>query len=515
MYFALVSTFIWGMAAHGYMFMQSNFTHDSLAEFNGERFGNTLKIITGRFLSPANRTLFRTSLTLPWLIGVLSLLWIGLSVFFTLRIFRIESKVSAFLVAGIFTANLTVSCTVATFIHDLDADMLALLFSVIAVFFWRKGNWSWLIGAVCVMLSLAFYQSYITVTIVLVMFACILDVIYEKKFKTVFQDGIKSIGMLILGGGLYYLMLQIVSHVAGVSISRGASNSMDRPLGMPWNDFVYLTKEAYYKYFKRMATVLSPYGAEVTNAITFLLFLIVVFILILGLWRSKTPIVGKLLCVGLFILLPFAINLMHILTYGFAHELMRFSYWLSYLFVLLLIDWLIKEFDLNRVITSKIGLQKLLQLPVILSLVLVFSLLYSNVQVANVFYLKKDLEHKSYASLMTRVLYRMEEYPDYKAGETPVVMVGRPEQINSVIPGFEDYTMPNGVQVSDVMTIVDKSRCEMYFMLYLNNPAVFASDSVWNQMLLNPQVQQMPNYPDQNCIAMIDDTLVVKLGDAD
>jgi len=500
------------MAAHGYCFLQSNFSHDSLNEFNGDVIGNGFKFMTGRFLSPINRMVFRTSLTIPWLIGVLSLLWIGLSVFLTLRIFHIESKVLAFLVSGIYTANLTVSCTAATFIHDLDSDMLALLFSVIAVYVWSRWKWGWLVGAVSVMASLAFYQSYITVTIVLVMFVCILDVINQEDFPVVFFKGMKAIAMLLLGGFLYFIGMKLARKIVGMEMMTGQYNTLDRPLGMTMQDFVYLTKMAYQKYFKRMATALSPYPASVTNAITFVLFIILMTAILAGLCNRKTPIIEKLLCLGLVALLPFAMNLMHILTYGSAHELMRFAYWLSYLLVILSTDWFEKWLE-GKMKDKK--WKSWTKLPSVLSIVLVSILLYSNVQVANVFYLKKDLENKAYMSLMTRITYKMEDYDGYKPGETPVVITGLPEQFNSVLPGFEDYTMPNGVQVSDVLTFATRERFEAYYDYYLNTPILLADGAVWNQYKEDSRVQQMPNYPEDGCISMLENVLVVKLGDSD
>ena len=129
------------------------------------------------------------------------------------------------------------------------------------------------------------------------------------------------------------------------------------------------------------------------------------------------------------------------------------------------------------------------------------------------FYLKKDLEQEGYLSLMTRVVYRMEDYEGYEPGVTPVVMIGLSDQFNRVIPGFEDYTKPNGVQVSDVMTVMGKERCETYFGYILNNPAVFAEQEVWDAMETNERVAEMPCYPEHGCVDMIDGVLVVKLGE--
>ena len=111
LWFSLIATFLWGMVAHGYCFMDNNVSHDSLNEFQSAIVGNDIKIGSGRFFVPLYRDLLRSDVTLPWLIGVLSLLWIGMSVFLVMRMFRVRSKVTAFLIAGIFTVNISVSST--------------------------------------------------------------------------------------------------------------------------------------------------------------------------------------------------------------------------------------------------------------------------------------------------------------------------------------------------------------------------------------------------------------------
>ena len=118
--FALTATFFWGLLAHAYCFFGNSFSHDSLNEFHGAILGNDIKLTSGRIFVPLYRDLFRSDVTLPWLIGVLSLFWAGLSVFLVLRIFRVESRGMGILIAGIFVANVSYSATAATYIHDLD-----------------------------------------------------------------------------------------------------------------------------------------------------------------------------------------------------------------------------------------------------------------------------------------------------------------------------------------------------------------------------------------------------------
>ena len=89
--FAVLATFFWGLLAHGYGFLHDSFSGDSLSEFYGAMGSNAWKIQLGRFVVPAYKAVFRTDMTLPWLVGVLSLVWIGLAVYMTARIFRMES----------------------------------------------------------------------------------------------------------------------------------------------------------------------------------------------------------------------------------------------------------------------------------------------------------------------------------------------------------------------------------------------------------------------------------------
>lgn len=514
LYISLAATFLWGLLAHGYCFLHSNFSHDSLNEFNSAIFGDAWKIQLGRYFIPVYRSLFHPELTYPWLIGVLSLLWCGLAVYLVTRIFRIENKGLIVLTAGIFTVNLTFSATAATFIHDLDCDMLALLFSVAAVYCWKAHPWGWLAGAVLVMLSLAIYQSYITVTIVLIMFICILDLLDGISFREVFCKGLKAVGMLLLGGIAYYITMKAAMRITNISMLTGKYNTVDKPLEMlSWSGwlFQYMIKTTYLTWYDKLVHVISPYPTlSVLSSKALLAFICGCFFL--GLLSRKVRILEKLLCAVLILLLPFAMNLMYFLTIEQSHELMRFALWLTYLLALLLGRWLAGYLTQWKCRFVPVKLEKIAHLPLMAAALLVTVLIYGGVQTANAMYLKKDLEHDAYLSLMTRIVYRIEAVDEYIPGETPLVMVGLPEQIEEVAPGFETYRDPNGMYYSDVLLYSVRERWQRYFDFVLMNPAVFANETVWNNLLQDPQVAAMPAYPEPGCIAMMDDVMVVKLG---
>ena len=174
LYLSLASAFGWGMAAHGYMFTNNSVSHDSLREFHAEILGNNIKMGSGRIFTSLYRDLLGSDVTLPWLNGILALLWIGLAVYLASRIFRVESKVTVCLMAGIFATNIAVSATTATYIHDLDSYMFSMLCAVTAVYLWKEASWGWLAGAVFAAAAIGIYQGYLFVTVTLVMMECIL-----------------------------------------------------------------------------------------------------------------------------------------------------------------------------------------------------------------------------------------------------------------------------------------------------------------------------------------------------
>ena len=511
--FTLAATFFWGILAHGYGIMDSNFSHDSLTEFNSLIFGNQVKISVGRFFVPIYRNFSRTDLTLPWLIGILGLFWCGLAVYLTIRLFRIENKGMIFVTAGIFTVNLTVTSTIATFIHDFDCDMLSLLFAVAAAFCWKKHPWGWLAGIPLLVLSLALYQSYIAVTIVMVMFVCILDLLEEQSFRDVFIRGLKAVAMLLLGGAVYYIAMKTVLKLTGITMLTGQYNTLDKALdimSLSVMDLRYLIRLTYLSWYEKLVNAISPYPAISALATKLILFFIAGSVF-LGLLNRKVKLSEKLLCLVLLILLPFAMNIMTFMTLEQAHELMRFAFWLTYLLALLLGRWLaeyLKEAVLPRI--SEIpGI--ITKIPVMLCSLLIVTLVYGGVQTANAMYLKKDLEHDAYMAVVNRVIYRMESFEDYEPGVTPIVMVGLPEQIADIVPGFETYRDPNGMYLSDALCFSTPDRWQRYLDYTMMNPAVLANSEVWDSMLTDPRVVAMPSYPDPGCMAVIDGVLVVKL----
>lgn len=507
---SLAATFIWGLFAHGYAFGSNIFSHDSLREFHAEILGNEIKMGSGRVLTPVYRELLGSDVTLPWLAGLLSLLWIGLAVFCIVRLFRVESPVLVCLIAGVCTTNIAVSSIAATYIHDLDCYMFSMLCAVMSVYFWRNHSLGWIAGAVCAAMSLGIYQSFIFVAVTLVMMVCILDLLQERECKAVFTDGVKAIAMLVLGGVLYYLMMKVILSQTGVALTKGDYNSLDRALTLSAENFVPQILSAYQDCFARMIDSYSSYPSILVRGGTVLLLLSSILAVTVGLVNRKVHPAGKALCVLLVALMPLGMNMIHVLTVGKNHDLMTYPIWMVYILALVLADWL-----WNKVKNAD-GYERMAWLAKgqrALCLMLVFVLVYGNVRFANGMYMKKGLEHEAYMSLMTRIVARMEMVEDYVPGETEVVIVDLPDYLNEVMPGFKDYWNVTGMTKSDMIYVGARDRFQAYFDYMMGLPILLADEDTWNAGASMEAVQKMPVYPARESMQMIDGVLYVKLGE--
>ena len=129
-------TFLLGMVTHGFAFANLNLSHDSLSEFCAED-AVRWKIQLGRFVSPVVWKITGQSIVSPWLTGLLALLFVSCAVYFTVRFFDVHRFNDVFLISGIYVTNISIISCIATYSHDLTADMLAMMLASVSAFSWK------------------------------------------------------------------------------------------------------------------------------------------------------------------------------------------------------------------------------------------------------------------------------------------------------------------------------------------------------------------------------------------
>ncbi len=497
--FCLVSVLIWGLIAHGYGFLNCNFSHDSLNAFYADTREDQWKLENGRFIVPVYRALFRGRFALPWLIGLLALVFIGLSLFLMARMLKLHSPLLLVLTSGILTVNLSVTAQTATYIHELDCNCLALLLAVGAVYLWYfyRGWLPFLGGSALIFLSLGIYQSYFAAAATLMILLSLMDLFQEEDVSFVFLRGLRGIAVLLTAMAGYCLFSEIlrrVFHVAATyEILEQSANILQ--------DLPRLIGGTYSNFFRALHNPAYPDSFRgVLYLVDFMLLAELACILI----RRRREPVRLLLIAALLCVLPFVMNLTFLLAQGDqVHDLTYYSVWLVWLLYLLV--------TFHPAAGSVKG-----RWPKVVCVFLVGMILWQNVVFANTAYMKKQVAEKATYSTITRVLDRIEQREDYVYCETPVAFIGTgggirfPDEYGNMrkLVGLH---LNDSIGVDIPFDFYNAYRA--YFRYVLDYPIVLCGEAKWRELKNSDTVARMPAFPSPDCIQMIDGVLVVKMGE--
>lgn len=495
------AVFGFGLAAHAYGFLHASFSHDMLNALVADPLETYWKMQLGRPGIVLYRRIFRGVIAAPWQLGLLSLLWLSLSCFLTVKLFRVKGWGFPVLLAGILTVNITTIAMTATYLYEMDADLFAMLLGVCAVLLWDRYGWPGaLLGALLTAGCMGTYQSMVSVPITLVMLLCIAALLRGEPFAEVFRKGLRAILMLGCGALLYWLGVRLMCTLKGINLDMDGYNSVEQ--------------EASRTIFGRIGQVYQTWSRAFWNPahahIEPPVLVLNILLAALGLWglirwlvKGKTGGKEKLLLCVLLLLLPVGMNTAQLSFSGDVHDLMKYSFWLFY--VLCLLPCFAGTWEKPSGTIRGIGA------------VLVLLLLCANIQTANIVYTKKQLEQEAAESLMTRVLMRLEQREDYVPGETPLVFAGVSDQLREKIPGFEAYYDITGCETASPIVKSTASYnyniYAAYFRYLLNNPAIMADWELWNRMQEDPRVAELPIYPAEGCMRILDGVMVVRMGE--
>lgn len=511
----LLCTFLWGFLAHGFAFANLNLSHDSLAEFYLPE-SAVIKFQLGRFSEPLIRFLMGEFITQPWLTGIVSLVFLFGAAYLTMELFELSSLLEIVLLTGIFTTNLTVTACIATYAHDVAGDMAALFLSVLTVSLWKKNcmafSWGCFVGGI---VSTAFllgsYQSYFSVSIVLIMIASVMQMLNGQKADKTFRDGLWGIAILALGFGLYLVLVKCACLISGVPLIENDYNSLSNL----WMGNRSIPRKVLSTYAHVVWTFLGPTYTKFASAVfpdvfyptldktglylkviaNLGLLILTGAILIRVLFSRKLGRAEKLLTVVLVIAMPFAMDISYVGSET-NHVLMHFAFWLVYLFAGLLIRW--RE-------SQNAGCTRRGKIACALALVI----LIHNVQTANAVYVKKELEDEATLSTMTRVLSAVEAQESYVYGQTPVAFIGT-ISAHKGIPGTEQISTVTGVDGKSSITYQETYRA--YFDSVLQYDICLCSQDELDRLHDSEEVQAMAVFPDHGSVKTMDGVIVVKMG---
>ena len=504
LYFVFSATVLFGLCAHAYRFFNLDFSHDSLMIHEDDW---SIQIGLGRFLQVPYRML-RGDLGAPFLLCLLSLIWLALANYIVVLLLDIRAMRHIVLLCGVLSTNAVLTFSYATYLPWVDVYTLAFLLAALAAWLTARYSFGFAAAWVPLTLSLALYQSYLNVAIILLMIVFVKNVLDGLGTKELLIRIARYLGALLGGLVVYYIVLHIVLAATGLPLldSENGLAQLGRYDLSTFMGLVVRTMAYPVRY------MLSPetYHPQIAAGINLVVFLLSAAALVRTAVVKKLKKVPLLLLVLCVLAMPFGINAVYFMSIGNQHSLMIFSFFFFYAFAVVLWEYhggLPPVCFAEKIPAAAKAAKKVL--PVLCGALLSVLILF-NVVFANQVYLKKALDYGATISYMTKVTYSIEQTDGYVPGVTPVLFIGEPRQSSLFAPrtGFENL---NGTGLQQGFSTSYSGTFFHYFNAVLSYRINWMDAAYAGPYAELPEVQAMPLYPAKGSCRIVNGVLIVKL----
>lgn len=205
---AFLSVMILGLLTHLYKFTNYLPDRDSLLNI----YHDQNIVASGRWLLSLSCGI-SSYFDLPMVIGVLSLIYIALTMVVITELFHMENPVLIVLSGAVLV---TFPGVTETFLYEYTADgyLLAMLLSSVAVYATRmRDQISWkayLIGGACLCMCCGIYQAYVSFALLLILCHYMYELLEARHdWKTYFLWAVKQVIMTAAAMAAYYLIWKI------------------------------------------------------------------------------------------------------------------------------------------------------------------------------------------------------------------------------------------------------------------------------------------------------------------
>lgn len=483
---------IFTFLTHFYFFSRRLANEDDLSYLIFKDFALT----SGRW---NNGTLFTTSLMSPSVNFILVIIILPIISLLICDIFKIKNKKNMILISLIISTFPSLALSFS-YLFMVEIYMTSLLLAVLAVWLSTKWKYGFIPGSLCIALSLGNYQSYIAVSVSLIIIYVIKETIDKKK--EILKDILKLFIMGILGIIIYFIILKVLLLINKTSLSnyKGA-DSMGIPPISEWPKLIFRT----YKHFIGYFIGKSYFRVSIFESTIRILTIILTFILLINkitkekFYKNKTYII---IFIILIVLIPFTFNIVDFMAFkADLTSLQIYSFSSLYLLIILILDKT-KPNYLNTIIT-----------------ILIIAIGIMNFTTVNKYYFKQETYYKYTENFNNRLLNKIESTEGYYYG-IPIIFKGESnsnfyKELNTLPNTNDKITFDQSlwggkyIGYADLYTYNnDKKIFTMInneFGVYLNR----ATDEERDKIKDNIEYNNMKSYPEKDSIKIIDGILVV------
>lgn len=471
-----------GLGAHMFMFTNKLLNHDDIEAL----FYKGATVTSGRWGLELSKLLL-PDWSMPWIYGILTLLFIAVSVCVMLRVLEIRSRLSQILLAAAVVSFPSLTGTYC-FMFTSAAYGLAFFLAVLCVWFYQKGgvkNVS--LAALSLVLCLSIYQAYIAITASLFVLLMIKHCLEgEKSVWQIVLYGLKALAMMAASLALYFAVTLLVFTFTGAEFNTYVIDNVNSKASLPGK------LRMAYENFRDIFTFRNY--SLISSEIARYAHLILLGLMLAGLAlaaKGGKPLHWALLA-ALVLLLPLSINCMYLLMSPQSiHTLVLYSFVCVYFLAALIME-------------------KLPARPALLAKDLVALLLCviiaSNLYFANMTYLKMHLQYENANAFYVSLIAQIKGTEGFDENSR-VAIIGQQDNLLYPFPEMNTDGLLGPSQ--DLVNIYSR---ESFFRKYLGFAVPFASQEEAEALSKTAEFEQMAEYPYNGSLRKIGDYIVVKLG---
>ncbi len=483
-----------GLIAHMYKFTNTLLNHDSLFSIYSKMNMSS----SGRwFLMPA--CALSSYYDLPWLNGLLSLLYAGMTAAVIADIFDIKEK-HVLILAGALLISFP--CITNTFFYEFTADgyMLSMLLASLAVRFSMVGDnkpWHLLISVLCICFSCGIYQAYVSFALLLALGHFMWELLNNRhENKEYYRWILRQILAFALGMLAYFIIWKICLHLG--KAEPGSYLGLDS-LGKDKVGIISLIAGGIKKTARGLANFflgrnVFKYGWTWYAILNLAFLLLCAAVLITAvikekLYKRPSHFLLFLLCI---IATPFFAFIWNfVMVSGSYHLVMLQSLSIVYIFTLILSQKYLKKS------------------PRVLAALLFGVLAFKFTVQANICYFEMDKSAERTGTMATEIVTRVHRLDEGNV-EKFAIIGGKEISLAALNQEKSGEIMINAHQITDNL-IFDHSHGGTYLVEIsgIGYPAV--SEGELSELENSPQVKDMPMWPQNGSVAVIDNVAVIKL----
>ena len=490
---AFFSAVVIGLLTHMPILVSDIPNHDGLASM----YFDQNMITSGRwFLTVACG--FSSYYTVPWIIGLLGLLFLGLAAAALTELLEVDRGWAIVLNSGLLAVFPSLASTFA-YVFTLDGYMLALFLAVLAVLVTKKYKLGFVGGAFCLAFSLGTYQAYLSFAMILSLFAVLMQFAEEKSAAQKARGIARYLGMGVLGAVLYYVILQVLLRIQGKELASYQGIDGMASGAAVGGGLLDIVKKIYLDFasFSLNGNVLYNNWVSV-GALVLLAAVAVLSGLALAHRRKwwKNPVFFVIMVVAVAVT-PLVTNVILLVSPGVTYHLLMRYQWVLFLIGL-------TAFVSRNARLSKRG--HILEWGAFLA---VFTLVFFYGVSDNIGYsnLQKRYE-KTYAYCL-RLLDRIEQTDGYYQG-IPIALVG--------VVGSEQYPTTdltlsvtgNMIGLSGDSLVYTGANYQEFIRHYLGATLNILPAETMAEMYYSEEYRSMESFPGEDSIRIIDGIMYIK-----